>query len=247
MRRPHWRLTLGIGLMAASIVIYAVEYAVFRDAHNTEFYLLQDLAFLPISVLFVTLILSALLEWRDKRAMLRKLNMVIGAFYSEVGSALARRLTAFDPAAAETSSCLLPSGEWRAPQFDEAARRLRSRVRRADARLGDLGELRAFLSAQRGFMLALLQNPNLLEHESFTELLWAVMHLGEELGARSSLADLPRGDLDHLSVDIERAYASLIEEWLRYMDHLRSSYPYLYSLAVRTNPFDAAARAVIEG
>ena len=33
----------------------------------------------------------------------------------------------------------------------------------------------------------------------------------------------------------------LIIEWLAYMKHLKESYPYLFSLAVRTNPFDPAA------
>jgi len=30
-------------------------------------------------------------------------------------------------------------------------------------------------------LLGLLGNPNLLEHDSFTDLLWAVFHLMEEL------------------------------------------------------------------
>lgn len=44
--------------------------------------------FLPLEVLLVTLILHQLLNYRDKRSRLRKLNMVIGAFYSEVGRRL---------------------------------------------------------------------------------------------------------------------------------------------------------------
>ncbi len=45
----------------------------------------------------------------------------------------------------------------------------------------------------------------------------------------------------HLSGDIRRAYSILITEWLAYMKHLKSDYPYLFSLAVRTNPFDQTA------
>ena len=40
---------------------------------------------------------------------------------------------------------------------------------------------------------------------------------------------------------MKRAYVLLIREWLDYMSHLRTDYPYLYSLAVRTNPFDPEA------
>lgn len=246
MRRLHWRLTLGIGLVVVSAIMYLIEFAVFGNGRATLFYLTQDLAFLPISVLFVTLILSALLAWRDKRALLHKLNMVIGAFYSEVGNELARRLSAFDPQAAQTCAVLLPGDNWQQEEYAAATYRLRQRSQPASALLGDLDELRRFLSDQRGFLLALLQNPNLLDHEAFTDLLWAVLHLTEELCARDSLAGLPAADLNHLSHDIERAYSQLIEQWLLYMDHLRVSYPYLYSLAVRTNPFDAAAQAVID-
>ena len=38
------------------------------------------------------------------------------------------------------------------------------------------------------------------------------------------------------------AYGLLAGEWLRYMRHLMADYPYLYSLALRTNPLDPDAR-----
>ena len=38
----------------------------------------------------------------------------------------------------------------------------------------------------------------------------------------------------------------LIAEWIAYMRHLKSDYPYLYSLAVRTNPFDPNASAEVK-
>ena len=103
-------------------------------------------------------------------------------------------------------------------------------------------ELREFLTAQRGFLLELLENPNLLEHEGFSDMLWAVTHLSEELCARPSLTDLPATDLAHLETDMARAYGRLLAEWLRYTEHLKHDYPYLYSFAVRTNPFDPEAR-----
>jgi len=105
----------------------------------------------------------------------------------------------------------------------------------------DLEGLRNFLREKRGFLLNLLQNPNLLEHESFTELLWAVFHLTEELVYRKNIKKTNSADLDHLMGDIRRAYGLIINEWLQYMEHLKEDYPYLFSLAVRTNPFDPAA------
>jgi hypothetical protein len=94
-------------------------------------------------------------------------------------------------------------------------------------------------------MLGLLENPNLLEHDDFTELLWSVFHLIEELEYRTDLTKLPESDLDHLSVDIKRAYIHLLRQWLAYIQHLKNDYPYLFSLAARTNPLDPDARVEV--
>jgi len=83
------------------------------------------------------------------------------------------------------------------------------------------------------------------EHEAFTELLLAINHLTEELKARGALSDLPPADRAHLTGDMQRVYARLVHEWLRYMEYLRDNYPYLFSLAMRKNPFDPAASVVI--
>src|SRR5262249_55930524 len=105
--------------------------------------------------------------------------------------------------------------------------------------------LRDFLVGKREFLLTLMENPNLLEHEEFTDLLWAVFHLLEELQARKELAALPHTDLDHLTGDIRRVYCHLVIAWITYLHHLKTDYPYLFSLAVRTNPLNPSARVEI--
>ena len=102
-----------------------------------------------------------------------------------------------------------------------------------------------FLKERREFLLNLLSNSNLLEHDSFTELLWAVFHLAEELMNRKKLEALPEEDYKHLSGDIRRGYALLVGEWVDYMRHLKTNYPYLFSLAMRTNPFDPECKVEI--
>ena len=95
--------------------------------------------------------------------------------------------------------------------------------------------------SKRNFMLRLLENPNLLEHDSFTEVIWAVFHLIEELAAREDIETKNEADFQHLVIDGERVYRLLTIAWLGYIVHLRKDYPYLYSLAVRMNPFDPKA------
>jgi hypothetical protein len=238
------KVALGAGLLALSGALYLLQYAAFGNARSTLFYLLQDLAFLPISVLVLTLIVSGVLKQRERQILLHKLNMIIGAFYSEVGNGLIRALTVFDPDVGALRACLALEQQAGAPRGSEARDRLGS-CAPVDARAGDLVALRDLLAAKRAFLLVLLENPNLLEHETFSELIWAVLHLTEELTARNDPAHLAEPDLDHISGDMQRAYQLLAHEWVGYMEHLRSEYPYLYSLATRLDPFDPQASAAI--
>jgi hypothetical protein len=69
----------------------------------------------------------------------------------------------------------------------------------------------------------------------------SVFHLTEELASRSDVRELSEPDILHIAIDMKRVYGLLMAEWLDYMQHLRENYPYLFSFAMRTNPFDPAA------
>ena len=243
MKRTNWQFAFGLSLIALSIVLYALHYYIFGEGKRIFLDLLEYVAFIPIQVLLVTLIIDRLLRVREKRTLLNKLNMVIGVFMSEVGMDLIRHFSRFDTNHHALGGHLILTTDWSAKHFTAAAKIVKNFDYMIDSKESALAELAAFLHEKRGFLLSLLENPNLLEHEAFTDLLWAVTHVAEELSFRADVACLPDGDHTHLSGDIKRAYTLLITEWLVYMKHLRNSYPYLYSLAVRTNPFNPDARA----
>src|SRR5659263_192026 len=109
----------------------------------------------------------------------------------------------------------------------------------------DLMTMKEFLMQQRSFLVRLLENPALLEHAEFTEVLRALFHLTEELDSRDRLSDLPETDYAHLAGDIQRVYNRLVSQWLDYMEYLKNNYPYLFSLAIRKNPFDETASPIV--
>ncbi len=240
------RVLLGLLLVLLSVFFYALHYALFRDAHHIFIYLLGDIAFVFIEVLLVTLILHQLLAEREKRAMLKKLNMVIGAFFSEVGISLLEYFRDFDRNMEAVSKRLVVNSEWSPEHFDKVHSVLEKHRYEIDSQAGDLAGLQKFIVEKRSFLLRLLENSNLLEHAAFTELLWAVFHLAEELSHRPSVENLPENDCHHLNGDIKRAYALLVREWLSHMEHLKADYPYLFSLAVRINPFDPNASVELQ-
>jgi len=245
MNDRRWRIMLAISLLLASTVLYVGHFLIFRDVRHIFLYLIGDIAFLPVQVLLVTMVINALLENRAKRDLLHKLNMVIGAFFAETGTELLGKLGSFDAGVADVRDDLIAQPTWTDRRFTEARAEIARHDFKIDALRGDLVGLQAYLSTQRGFLLRLLENQNLLEHQSFTDTLWAVFHLGDELEHRTDLASLPESDLAHLSGDIKRAYAALAGQWLGHLQHLKTQYPYLFSLAVRTNPFDTSARVEV--
>ncbi len=246
MKKANWQIILGISLVVLSAVLYTVHYFIFRDPHHIFIYMVGDIAFVPIEVLLVTLIIHRVLSDREKKAMLKKLNMVIGAFFSEVGLKLLPRFANFDHKSDDVKKELSQMKNWSNNDFQKASDMMENFDFGIDSSMGDLKELQAFLTKRRNFLLRLLENPNLLEHETFTELLWAVFHLTEELEYRADLDKLPHSDMVHISGDIKRVYVLLLNRWIDYVMHLKDQYPYLYSLAVRTNPLDKDASPIVK-
>lgn len=245
-RQISWQVKLGIGLVFLSALLYVTHYLIFRDSQHIFIYFLGDIAFIPVEVLLVTLIIHRLLTKREKSIMLEKMNMLIGAFYSEVGTKLITFFSDYDPDIDKIKKELIVTKDWSPDKFFKVKKNLKKYDYKVSIDKFALEGLSKFLIVdKRGFLIRLLENPNLLEHESFTELLWAVFHLTEELALRKNLEKLPDSDYEHLAVDINRVYVPLVHQWLDYMSHLKSNYPYLFSLAMRTNPFDKDASPVI--
>jgi voltage-gated potassium channel len=188
-----------------------------------------------------------MLAKREFETRLQKLNLVIGVFYSEVGLGLLGHFSGYDPDFDSIRTDLLVKAKWTEADFKKAG--IDSLHHRYVVDMGrvELDLLKGLLIEKRDFLLRLLENPALLEHQSFTALLRAVFHLTEELAYRSSFVNLPKADTEHLASDIKRAYHLIVSEWISYMKYLKNNYPFLFSLAIRTNPFDPTASVVIAG
>ena len=63
---------------------------------------------------------------------------------------------------------------------------------------------------------------------------------------RKDVISSPPSDISHLNKDVNRAFSLIVREWMLHMRHLQKNYPYLFSLAVRTNPFDPGADSVVK-
>lgn len=245
MKENFWYLKIAIALITISTIFYTTQIFIFHNEHDTFFYMLQDLAFVPVSVLLVTLILDRLLKKREKQSLLNKMNMVIGVFFNDIGSDLIGIFGNCIPNIGEVNTGLQISTKWKDDDFNKIIKNFKIKNEQFVLNSKNLIVLKDFLEKKKGGLLNMLANPNLLEHDTFTNLLWAVFHVSDELSHRQDFNNLPEADVGHLRGDMVRAYTLIISEWAAYMKHLKKDYPYLFSLAVRTNPFNPEAQITV--
>jgi hypothetical protein len=194
----------------------------------------------------VSNIAQMLISQQQNRIRVRRLNMIIGVFFTEVGNQLLHIFTKYDPQINEIRQVCLLNQDCTEADFTRLKKRLQKFDFTIDSKLMDLDVLSDLLIKKGDSLLRQIENPDLVEHESFTDLLWSVVHLRDELIARKNLLNLPEKDREHLVNDIKRAYIALVARWIEYVQHLKRSYPYLFSLMLRTNPFSENPDAVIE-
>jgi len=239
MKKFRWELLTGLILIAISCGLYGLHFHLFHDKHHLVIYGLGELAFLPLEVFIVSLVLHRLLEFREKKSRHSKMNMLIGSFFSEVGSELLRKLAAQDSNMPGIGTQLAVKATWKGRDFYKASKKAVTYKPDLNLSASNLDCLKKQLLKQRDFLNSLMQNPVLLEHGSFTDLLLASFHLLEELSYRDDLYALSVNDKNHINGDVERVYTLLITEWINYTKHLKTHYAYLFSLAVRVNPLNS--------
>jgi len=186
-----------------------------------------------------------MLNRRERKARIEKLNMVINLFFSEIGNRLLTYFVGLDPQAASLRKYLVVTNNWSAADFLKVSQLLKNHKYNIDIEKVPQEELNTFFDGKVDFLLRLLENPALLERESFTETIRAVYHFRDELLLRQDISQIPESDKKHLAGDIKRAYRLLALQWLDYMSYLKNNYPYIFSLAMRINPFDPNASPIV--
>lgn len=240
---------IGLGLISISLLLHYLHYLIFRDLHHTMIYLTEDIAFIPLEVFFVTMVLDRFLVNREKKHLLEKLNMLVGLFYNEIGLNIFDKLVKADKEIELISkNCILTVNSDK-NDFKNVEKKIKKHNHKLDIKEINLIKLRDDIYEHRELLVNLISNPSLLEHEEFSELLMSIFHLKEELFMKEIHEDqskMKKNDLDHLNVDIERAYKHLAGEWVKYMKHLKEKYPFLYVTAIIKNPYDFRNKEEIE-
>ncbi|MBI9014727.1 MAG: hypothetical protein JEZ08_20990 [Clostridiales bacterium] len=242
-------LTIGVGLIVLSIVLHYIHVLIFQDLHHTMIFLVADIAFVPLEVFFVSMVLDKILEKREKGQLLEKLNMLVGLFYNKLGLDLLDIFANCDKNIDDIRKPCQVDLKTYEMNFKETKQFMINHKHRIDISQIDLVKLKENLESEETFLTNMISNPALYEHDTFSDLLLSLFHLKEELSMRnvkSDQSEMKEYQLDHLRIDINRVYRHLSIEWVDYMHHLKEKYPFLYVTAIMKNPYDTRNAERIE-
>lgn len=216
-----------------SIVFLVAQLLIFKRTSDTFFYIFQDMIFLPINAIIVSFILGNMIRENEKKERKSKIGILINEFYAESGEDIIIYLNKFVVDLNEVANCIDIKTDWSFADFTKVSNKVSSLNVKFSITEEELDSLYIKLLSKKLNILRLFENQSILEHDQFTEMLWAVYHLLEELRNRNNMQDLSEKDIEHIKVDMKKAYIVLVKEWVIYMQNLKSSYPYLFSLSVR--------------
>lgn len=195
-KKTFWQIVI---LIAISACVYGLQIAIFHNTTDTSFYLLQDMAFLPVTIGVTTFLVGTLLERQSRKQRIEASRILSCAFFSIIGNPLMERFSAM----------MDESGQmrWNSEEFDRVLE---------------------LLDRNTNTILTIASNPNLLEHEMFTDLLWAVLHLREELYSRLN-QNISEADQHHILGDSKRIFDLYLNNWNEYCEYTKKEYPYFFT------------------
>ncbi|MBQ0079753.1 MAG: hypothetical protein KBS66_07690 [Eubacterium sp.] len=213
---------VSIVLVVLSAVIYGLQLAIFHDPTTTVFYIFQDFAFLPISIALATLVVGYILEERDQRARMQKTRMLTSAFFTDLGRDLLIKLIGVTECTEELAQMMEEehSGKNTLKELEE----LNIKIHFDKFFVAELKEM---LEAHWNVMMVSSSNPMLLDHEEFTDMIWAIFHIRDEMNRRD-IDNLSTGNCRHLEGDAARVMELLLSNWIHHLDYVKAEYPYFY-------------------
>ena len=234
MKKNH-TLRVALSLVVASVILYIINYLIFRDFHHIMMFFSEDLAFIPIEVFVTVLIIDKQLERREKKKKEQKINLLTEIFFEETGNDLLRVIASKDNRNAEIQKLTCKNNITDLLEIE-------SKIKKHECEFSlneeDLEDIFKTLSDSKDSLVRFIENPYLDEHDIFTDLLQSAFHAYSDIKHRKIKGYYTKADLSHISEDISRLYKYLAKEWIVYFRYIEKEYPYLYKLVLDDIPFD---------
>lgn len=207
-----------------SVCIYGLQILLFHDLRNTEFYILQDLAFIPISIAITTVVVGNIMDSRSKKEAAEKAGMLRSVFFSDIGRTLIAKLNSISESSIVT--CLEEDAT-----IQEKQDRIRSCSVKVDADGKTYEYIRSFLNDKKHDLITLSGNNDLMDQDDFTQMLGGIFHLLDEFELRGSFDELNTEDISHMNDDFAKVLVLLAVNSAANAEFQQKNFPDFYRKA----------------
>ncbi len=215
-------------LFGLSVLVYGLQLLIFHDPQTTGFYILQDVAFLPISIAIATIVVGEFFSEREKRERQEKTQMMASSFFTELGSELLERLMPViqngDAMREIFTTCDIRDNR----SLDQAREKINALTLEVKLEKESYDSLVELITERREVLLVYSSSPYLLDHADFTKLIWGLYHLLDESRLRKSFDQMHAEEIEHLENDFAEVIKLVIMNLARNLLYMRKHYPNYY-------------------
>lgn len=216
------RTILLLGFISACI--YGLQIVLFHDVRNTEFYILQDLAFIPVSIAITTIVVGNIMDSRARKEASEKAAMLRAVFFTDIGRTLMMCLYKV------TDSNILSFLD-EDISVSEKQKRIHSCNIQVHTDKDTYEFIRTFLQSKQQDLMTLSGNNDLMDQDDFTQLLGGLFHLLDEFSLRGSYDQLNESDIMHMDDDFSKVLILLCVNMAANADFQQKHFPDFYQKA----------------
>ena len=162
-----------------ALIVLSAQVLIFHDERTTAFYLLQDLAFMPVTIAIATLVVGELVDEREKKERLEKTKMLTSSFFTGIGAFLIREILRMTDADGFVHE-VVKNGAEQSGTVGEIQRQLENEKLNVHIDAAGYTKIQQIIRSNQTNILVIASNPLIIEHECFSEMLWGVFHLMDE-------------------------------------------------------------------
>ena len=78
-----WKFKFAIVMLIIASIFFVSRIIVLGDPEEVVAYLWKQIGFIPVNILIVTLLLNGIMNKKEREAILEKLDMLMGTFFTE--------------------------------------------------------------------------------------------------------------------------------------------------------------------
>lgn len=224
-------------MVTLAIIIYFVHYVIFGEVVSTVSGIVLSLAYVPIGVLYNFLVLSKVMKKSKQMKLERRMNVIIGSFFHEIGNEVMYSIVEGDENKEQLNYLCNASMDWEKKDF----KKLLAIIKRYECKINinniNLNKLKKTLHNKEDFLLDLIINSNLEEYDGFSEMIMSLLHLRDEFSSLFTNGVLNEEDRYHMTNDICKVYKWLLRFRVQYVENLKEYYPLMFMKLMKNSPF----------